>query len=430
MIFVPPRHGKTEVISNAFPAWILGRNPYAKIILSSYAAELATRNSRIARNKLDEPAWPFPDVAVARDSSAASRWGTNQGGEVLAAGVGGGITGFGADFLLIDDPVKGREDADNPREQDRVWSWYREDASPRRMPGGCRVLGMTRWNKGDLAGRILNEHGALNRWVILELPAICDKEPDPAGRQIGEPLDANRFPVSELERFREDVGPRGWQALYQQQPTSEKGSIFERDWWQTYDLERLRRRGLRAAGIFLDASFGQGKSDFSVAAVWGVLDGRYYLMDIWRERVNYPDLRRQMFKMHDTWKCPVIIEDTGAGRVLIQEFRQGSQVDHDLPAIPTIPFLLPGSTRSRGMLASKEERARMVSDLVEGGLVYVPEDAKFVEEFLIEHTDFPTGRHDDQVDTTTMALLRLGGQREEIFKSFGQSIPMRYRSVS
>lgn len=428
MVFVPPRHGKTEIVSNAFPAWVMGRNPQSKIILASYNSDLATRNSRIARNKFDEATWPFPEVRIPRDSSAAGRWGTEAGGEVLAAGVGGGITGFGADFLIIDDPFKGREDADNVKEQERVWNWYREDASPRRMPKGRRILVMTRWHKGDLAGRILNEPGAGNRWQVLELPAICDRVNDPTGRSIGEALDPDRYPLDELALLREDSGARGWQALYQQQPTSEKGSIFEREWWQAYDQDKLRKRGLRPAGIFLDTSFGEAGSDFSVAAVWGAFDGRYYLLDLVRKRLNYPDLRREMFKLHDKWKCPVVIEDTGAGRVLLQELRQGSAAEHDLPAIPTIPFKLPGQQGSTGRLLSKEQRARMVTDLVEGGLVYLPEGAPFLDEFLAEHTDFPTGRHDDIVDTTTMALLRLGSTREEAFSVFGQSAPIRYRA--
>lgn len=429
MIFVPPRHGKTEIVSNAFPAWVMGRQPTSKIILASYNADLAVRNSRIARNKLEEPAWPFPEVRIPRDSSAAGRWGTEDGGEVLAAGVGGGITGFGADYLIIDDPFKGREEADNVREQERVWNWYREDASPRRMPKGRRILVMTRWHKGDLAGRILNEPNAMNRWTVLELPAVCDRPGDPLGRKLGDPLDPERFPIEELELFREDAGARGWAALYQQQPTSERGAVFEREWWQTYDLDRLLKRGLRPSGIFLDTSFGEAGSDYSVAAVWGSLDGRYYLMDLWRKRVSYPDLRREMFQLYTKWKCPIVIEDVGTGRVLLQELRQGSSAQHDLPSIPTIPFKLPGRSGASGRLLSKEQRARLVTDLVEGGLVYLPEDARFVEDFLIEHTDFPMGRHDDQVDTTTMALMRLGEARDETFSVFGQSVPVRYRSA-
>lgn len=417
----------TELVSINFPAWVLGRDPNAKIILASYNLELALRNSRMARNKLLEPTWPFPNVSLATDSMAAQRWGTTAGGEVLATGVGAGITGFGADYLLIDDPFKGREEADSERERNRVWNWYREDASTRQMPRGRTVVMATRWHEDDLIGRILNQEGALNEWVVISLPALAE-ENDQIGRAYGEPLDPVRYPVEELLRLQARVGSRGWSALYQQRPTPAQGDLIKREWWQHYDYADLKRKGLRPSIMAVDPAFGSGSgNDYSAVAIWGTLGGRYYLIDLWRKRVTYPELRQAIGDLYRKWRVPALIEDIGAGRILINEMRSGAYRREDNIAVPTLPFKLPAiSTATGGRMLGKRQRVEMISNFIEGGLVFIPEVAPWLSSFIEEHSDFPAGTHDDMVDTTVMALMRLSTVRDEIKGLFTGSSTIRF----
>ena len=425
---VPPRHGKTELVSVNYPSWVLGRAPASKIILASYALELAMRNSRLARNKLLEAEWPFPEVELAQDSMAAGRWGTKQGGEVLAAGVGSGITGFGADYLLIDDYHRGREEADAESQRNRVWNWYREDASTRQMPKGRTVVMATRWHEDDLIGRILNQPGALNEWVVITLPAVA-MENDPVGRSPGEALDPVRYPLEELERLRSRVGPRGWSALYQQSPVPQEGNLVKTEWWQHYDYDEMRKKGLRPSVMAIDPAFGAGSgNDYSVAAVWGTLNGRYYLIDLWRKRVTYPELRQAIGDLYRRYRVPALIEDLAAGRILINEMRGGAYAREDNTAVPTVPFKLPAiSTATGGRMLGKRARVEMISNFIEGGLVFLPESAPWLRDFIEEHANFPAGQHDDMVDTTVMALIRLSTVRDEVKQLFtGGSSAIRY----
>lgn len=763
----------TELVSVNYPSWVLGRAPASKIILASYALELAMRNSRLARNKLLEAEWPFPEVELAQDSMAAGRWGTKQGGEVLAAGVGSGITGFGADYLLIDDYHRGREEADAESQRNRVWNWYREDASTRQMPKGrtvvmacltadtripmsdgtwkpivevrpgdtvfgldgdelarrkvlgfkesgedevfsistprlnikanrrhpflvargkslewvrvedlkkgdvvatmrslpdvewhaptvggrpitrdfswlfgylmgdgwvtehvrknqqgsptsyavCAAMGVrqdlnervldaieawfgrrptvgaygyarldsndagrvlkhlgltggargkripdwlwgapkdikvgfllglmaadgtkmkrglayqlnlcnrdlvedvrllalqcgvrptrissritinrpphspaaveaeshrtnlvfndaygdaqlspggrretvrferivdirscgrekvydlavegenfvaegfvvhnTRWHEDDLIGRILNQPGALNEWVVITLPAVA-MENDPVGRSPGEALDPARYPLEELERLRSRVGPRGWSALYQQSPVPQEGNLVKTEWWQHYDYDEMRKKGLRPSVMAIDPAFGAGSgNDYSVAAVWGTLNGRFYLIDLWRKRVTYPELRQAIGDLYRRYRVPALIEDIGAGRILINEMRGGAYAREDNTAVPTVPFKLPAiSTATGGRMLGKRARVEMISNFIEGGLVFLPESAPWLRDFIEEHANFPAGQHDDMVDTTVMALIRLSTVRDEVKQLFtGGSSAIRY----
>lgn len=415
IVSMPPRHGKTTLISENFPAWVLGRNPYAQVILASYGLELALKNSRAARNKLYEPTWPFPDVQVATDSSAVQRWGTIQGGVVLAAGVGSAITGFGSDYLLIDDPFRGREDADSKSERERVWEWFRSDASTRLMPRGRTIILATRWHEDDLIGRLLNEEGAQNTWTVINLPAIAQAN-DPVGREVGEALDPERYPVSELLKLQARIGSRAWGSLYQGSPTPEGGDLLKQEWWQYYDYEQMRKKGLKPSFMVVDPAFGAGSgNDYSCVLVGGTLNGRFYLIDLWHKRVTYPELRQTLGDLYRKWRVPVVIEDIGPGKMLLQEMRNGAYSREDHVAVPTIPFKLPTGSGSRGgFMLGKRARVEMISNYLEGGLVFLPDDAKWARGLIEECADFPGGAHDDQVDCLTMFLLRGSTVRDEI----------------
>lgn len=227
IVTMPPRHGKTLHASQALPAWYLGRRPSESVILASYAAELAESNSRRARGFVTDPRFPFA-TNVAADSSAVNRWATSAGGGLIAAGVGGGITGFGAHLLIVDDPVKGREEADSAAIRESTWRWWSEVALTRLQPGAVVLIAATRWHQDDLVGRVLNSSGA-DEWKLLSLPALADDD-DALGRYEGEALWPGWFDEEHLNRLRSEIGERAFSALYQGSPTSERGGVFRREW--------------------------------------------------------------------------------------------------------------------------------------------------------------------------------------------------------
>jgi hypothetical protein len=221
MVFQPPRHGKSELVSKRFPAWYLGRNPKRQIISASYGQDLASDFGREVRNILTSPEYRalFPGITVASDSAARNRWHTNQGGSYVAAGVGTAITGRGADILNIDDPLKDRSEADSETVRNGVWNWYTSTAYTRLMPGGSVIVTLTRWHEDDLAGRLLaaQEQGG-DQWHVISMPAI---------NADGEALWPARYPITALEGIRTAIGPRDWSALYQQDPRPLDGNLFK-----------------------------------------------------------------------------------------------------------------------------------------------------------------------------------------------------------
>jgi len=384
MVFEPPRHSKTYHVSERFPAWATGRNPKVQGILASYGAELAERNSRVIRNLLRDERWPFPGVGVSDDSGAVNRWSTNYGGIWVAAGVGGAMTGFGADLLLIDDPVKGRAEADSETFRETAWSWYTEVARTRLMPGGRIVLCQTRWHEDDLAGRLLNSAGAAN-WTVLRLPALADEPDDPLKRQAGDALWPEWFDVDSLNEIKADLtteqGARAWQALYQQRPTSDEGGQFKRAWFAERWTEQPKTT-FRVLAV--DAAYKTGiMNDFSAIVVGGVTGNTLPLLDVRQGRWEYPELKRHIIDAAKEWQPhAVVIEDTAAGQSVIQELRRTTQ----LPIIAV------------KVSASKEARAAAVAPTCESGKVLMPKTGPLVGALVDQLAAFPTGLHDDMVD--------------------------------
>lgn len=374
-IFMPPRHSKTYHVSQRFPAWYLGRHPDHQVILASYGADLAEANSRVVRNLLTDERYPF-DVRVASDSSAVNRWATDHKGVVLAAGVGGAMTGFGGHLLIVDDPVKGREEADSETYREKAWEWYTEVARTRLMPGGAIVLCQTRWHEDDLSGRAVIANR--ERWTIVDMPAIND---------AGEALWPGWFGLDTLNEIKQDIGSRAWNALYQQRPTADEGGMFKRAWFEQRYFERPRQQFV---ALILDSAWKTGiQNDYSVIAEWGMTEQFYDVNDIWRDRVEMPDLRTTLLARAGMANPNVIwIEDTASGIAIIQELRRETR----LPIVPvkvTAPF---------------PARAAAVTPICEARKVRLPMGASWVNDWIDEHAAFPTGTHDDMVATTAIAL--------------------------
>lgn len=388
MIFMPPRHGKSELTSRRFPAWYLGRNPTKQIISASYNSDLATEFGRDVRNLVADPLYQaIFRVTLRPDSKAADRWNTDQGGSFVSAGVGSGITGRGANVGLIDDPFKDRKEANSQLIRDNVWDWYRSTFYTRLMPGAAIVVTATRWHEDDLCGRLIKAQAqGAEAWNVINLPAIANG-PDELGRVQGEALWPEWYPLPTLERIQATIGSYEWQSLYQQAPVSAEGNIFKRTWWQWY-------REVPAKYDFIlqswDTAFKKGlENDFSVCTTWGLTGNNIHMVDRWKERLEFPELKRTAEALANRFSPhAVAIEDNASGQSLIQELRRETK-------LPVVAVKVD---------RDKESRAHAVTPLIEGGRVYLPEWGSWVQDYINCMAAFPSGAHDDDVDSTTMAL--------------------------
>lgn len=379
MLFVPPRHGKSEQVTVRLPAWYLERWPDRRVIVGAYNQTLANKFSRktrkIANGRVD----------ISSERTAVEDWETNAGGGLRAVGVGGGITGQGGNLIIIDDPVKNREEANSSTYREKVWDWYTDDLYTRLEPGGAIILIMTRWHDDDLAGRILKSEDGPN-WTVINLPALAE-ENDALGRSPGEALCPERYNEDDLAKIKVVMGS-GFQALYQQRPSAEEGDIFKREWWRYYREAPDFRQIVQS----WDTGFKkETANDFSVCTTWGVGEKGFYLLDRWKEKVEYPQLKRAAASQDAKWRPRVVlIEDKASGQSLIQELTQ----DTTIP-VRKVPV---------GKYDDKISRAHAVTPTIEAGRVFLPEDAPWLSDYLDEMALFPNGEHDDDVDSTTQAL--------------------------
>ncbi len=392
---MPPRHGKSEMVSVNFPPWYLGRNPDKRVILASYASELAVGFSRRAKARFSEYGQIFGQ-RVSRESSAAYRWDlAGKRGGMFAIGVDGGSTGKGASLFINDDLVKDRKEADSESRRNDIWAWLNEVARTRLEPGGAMVVVGTRWHEDDPIGRIrqMVKRGE-EEWVELRLPAEAE-ENDAIGRAVGAPLWPERYDEAALENIKATIGQRAWLALFQQRPTVASGNIFKRAWLKRYqreDLPRFDRIVLSWDCSFKDEHEAKsGNPDYVVGQVWGAKGPRRYLLDQVRSQMAFPETLRAIKGLSDAWprRAAILIEDKANGSAVIS----------------TIKRVAPGviAVEPEG---GKIARANAVSSLVEAGDVWVPRDidAPWVEEFVDEVCGFPRKKFDDQVDCMTQAL--------------------------
>ena len=396
IINLGPRHTKSEFSSYLLPAWFLGRFPEKKVIQCSHTAELAVGFGRKVRNLVDSEQYAsvFPGVKLRQDSKAAGRWATNKNGEYFAIGVGGTVTGKGADLLIIDDPHSEQEAAlaaGNPEIYQKVYEWYTSGPRQRLQPGGAIVIVMTRWGEADLTGRVLQD--ALKRekgeeWELIELPAIMPS---------GNPLWPEFWSIDELEALKEELPVSKWNAQYQQKPTGEEGALVKREWWKIW--ERERPPVCEYVIQSWDTAFTKSeRSDYSACTVWGVFhmdedpkNVNVILLEAYQERLEFPELKEKAFEMYNIWEPDTcIIEAKAAGSPLIFEMRRmGLPVQEYTPVRGNDKFV----------------RINSVTDLFRSGKVWAP-DTRWAHELIEQMAAFPNAAHDDLVDSSTQALIR------------------------
>ena len=388
IVNMPPRHTKSEFASFLLPAWMVGRNPKLKIIQATHTGELAIRFGRKAKTLIDSPEYAkIFETTLREDSQAAGRWETAQGGEYFAAGVGGAITGRGADLLIIDDPHS-EQDAMSASAFDNAYEWYTSGPRQRLQPGGQIVLVMTRWSKKDLTGILLNNQKEVkgDQWDVVEFPAIINHEP----------VWPEYWKIGELESVKATLPVGKWNAQWMQEPTSEEGALIKREWWQVWEKDELPHVEY-VIQAYDTAFLKKETADYSAITTWGVFypneDSKpnLILMDSIKDRFEFPELRRVALDQYNYWKPDmVIVEQKASGTPLTHELRQMD--------IPVMTF-----TPSRGN--DKHVRVNTCAPLFEAGLIWAP-DMKFAEEVVEECAAFPHGDHDDLVDSMTMAVMR------------------------
>jgi len=436
MIFMPPRHGKTEQVSRQFPSWVLGKLPDTRIILTSYNGDRANANSRAARDIVSDQRYAaiFGDtscvdvkVELSDDSRSVTAWDLakpNRGG-VVAAGVGGGITGTGAHLLVVDDPVRNREEANSAARRDYIWEWWTSTAYTRLEKGGAIVLIMTRWHPDDLAGRLLSamvSDPEADQYTVINLPAVWEKptipegksfeqyhndmllngiwtdEDDQLGREEGEPLWPEKYDKAAMKQKEANVGPHDWSSLFQQSPIQREGAMFKPEWFDYVDnvpgtvINRVR---------YWDKAGTDGSGDFTAGVRMSkTADGHVYIEHVVREQLSYFYRNMKIRKMIDadlTLPGPTVrayheVENSAAGKEaaanLVKEM-QGKPIQPD-----------PVGN------ASKEVRATALANACEAGLVHLVKGT-WNREFIDELMMFPKGKHDDQVDAASGAFNQL-----------------------
>ena len=391
IVNMPPRHTKSEFASHLFPAFFMGRHPKAKLIQTTHTGELAIRFGRKAKNMIESSEYEkvFPDVRLAADSKAAGRWESNHGGEYFAAGVGGAITGRGADLLIIDDPHS-EQDALSPSVLESHYEWYTSGPRQRLQPGGAIVLVMTRWSVKDLTGKLLEAQGKnemTDDWEVVEFPAIINEKP----------MWGNFWDLDGLMRVKASIPVTKWNAQWMQAPTSEEGALIKREWWKKWEDKKIPE--LQYIIQSYDTAFSSKETaDYSAITTWGIFTPQegggqnIILLDAKRGRWNFPELKTKAQEEYKYWEPEVIlIEAKASGLPLTHELQKAG--------IPVINF-----TPSKGN--DKHSRVNSVAPLFESGAVWAPTERRWAEEVIEECAAFPFGDHDDYVDSTTQALMR------------------------
>ena len=381
IVNMPPRHTKSEFASTYFPAWIMGKQPNRKIMQTTHTGELAVRFGRKVRNMMDTEEYEriFPQVKLQADSKSAGRWETNGGGEYFAAGVGGAITGRGADLLIIDDPHS-EQDALSINAMEACWEWYTSGPRQRLQPKGAIVLVMTRWSNIDLTAKLLEgqKEAKADQWEVIEFRAIFPDTENPLWPEF--------WNIDELQKVKASLPVIKWNAQWMQTPTAEEGSIIKREWWNDWTHEELP--AVKYIIQSYDTAFSKKETaDFSAISTWGVFKptedapDSIILLDCQRDRWDFPELKRVAYEEYQYWEPDmVLIEAKASGTPLTHELRR--------LGIPVVNY-----TPSRGH--DKHSRMHSVAPMFESELVWAPTSKHFAQEMIEECASFPFGANDD-----------------------------------
>lgn len=393
LIETPPQHGKSTAVTETLPSWFLGRWPDRRVIVAGYSDDFAERFCRRNREKLQQFGPDLFGVTMGKVNRATEFELAGRRGRMISRGLLSGITGNPAELLIVDDPIKTRQDADSPAIRDRIWEEWQNSLKSRFAAGAKVIVIMTPWHEDDLAGRLLKQEIHVE---LLRLPVEAEAD-DPLGRRPGEPLCPELGKDAEWLRdfkraYLDDPkgGARAWAALYQCAPRVEGGNLIRRSWWRRYDPREKPAFGTQV--ISVDAAFKGGENnDFVAVTVWGKAGNDYYLLDCLNRRLDFPGTLqaiRAMAKLYPEARA-VLIEDKANGPAVIQTLQR------ELYCIPVNP---------RG---GKIARVNAVAPAIEAGHVFVPRRAAWAEAFLDQWTAFPAAAHDDMVDSASQALSYL-----------------------
>lgn len=385
---MPPRHSKSMTITETLPSYYLGKFPEDRIIEISYNDTFARKFGKKNKEKVKQHGKELFGVEIAKDSAAADEWTLdNNIGGMISRGVLAGITGQGADLMIIDDPIKNREEADSETHRDKIWDEWIDSFSSRLHPAAIVILILTRWHEDDLQGRLLNpEYGKPLNWQVYNFPLEAE-ENDILGRQVGEPLWSERYGknfIEERKRY-----PSSFNSLYQGRPTAQEGNMVKRDWWKKYDtLPHLPRIIISVDATFKDSD----SSDYVSIQAWGKSGVNAFLLDRIKARMDFPTTLVQIKEMKKRYpkSSGIYIEDKANGSAIISMLRN------------KLPGIIPVNPKG-----SKQARVSAVSDYIRAGNVWLPRNEPWTEEYIDEWSAFPRGKHDDDVDGGSQALNKL-----------------------
>lgn len=397
LLETPPQHGKSMSVTEALPSWALGKHPNWRVILASYNDDTAERFARRNKEKIREYGKNLFGISIGKINRAKEfELDAKQGqipGRLISRGIKAGVTGNPANLLIIDDPIKNREEADSITYRDKVWGEWLNSFKARLAAGAKIVVIMTPWHEDDMAARLL---GAEKNITLVRLPVEAELN-DPLGRSPGDALCPELGKDNHwLQQFKESYlndaqgGPRAWTALYQCAPRVEGGNLVKRDWWRYYDPKQIPQYGRSV--ISVDAAFkGKENNDYVAIEVWGKLGNDYYLRYCLNRHMDFPetlDAIRTVSRLYPDARS-VLVEDKANGSAIIQTLQK------EMFCIPVNP------------LGGKESRVNAVSPAIESGHVYLPQGEEWLAEFVDQFTAFPAGKHDDMVDSATQALSYL-----------------------
>lgn len=391
VISTPPQHGKSMTVTETLPSWYLGKYPEHRVIEISYSEDFAQKFGRRNRDKIENYGSALFGIGINSRTRSNTEWELDNGvGGMISRGVLSGVTGQPANLMIIDDPVKNKQEAYSESYRDSVYGEWQYSFVSRLAPGSKVILIMTRWHEDDLAGRLLEREENIE---YLRLPCEAE-EHDPMGRKIGEALcpeigKDNKWLEVFKRTYSKDEGSSAWNALYQGRPTSQEGNLLQRDWWQYYE----ELPPIVDWVMSVDAAFKDGDdNDYVAIQVWGKTGANIYLIDLVKKHLNMPNTVREILRLRNMYpQCvTTLIEDKANGSAIVQVLR------HEIMGV--IPIQPEGG---------KVARVNAVSGAIESGNVYLPKNKHFVNDFVDECASFPKGTHDDQVDSMSQALNRL-----------------------